>query len=116
MKFDQRRRQANGRGAFHRSEPQHPARLGIVHRFARLVSETDQPVRIVEQDGARRREVELLAVADEQLDAELLLELLHPRGDVRLHAVELFGRARDAARLHDGAEDLEVGQIHRSLS
>jgi hypothetical protein len=31
-----------------------------------------------------------------------------------LDAVELFGGARDAAGLHHRAEDMQVGQIHRS--
>jgi hypothetical protein len=58
--------------------------------------------------------VQLLAVANEQLDAKLRFELAHAGGDVGLHAVELLRRACDAARLHDGAEDVEIGQVHRS--
>src|SRR5262249_60405484 len=80
------------------------------------LGEIEQPVGIVEQKLPRGREVQLLAVADEQLDPELALELAHARGDVGLHAVELFGGTGDAAGLHHGAEDLEVAQVHRSHS
>ena len=41
-------------------------------------------------------------------------ELTHPGGDVGLDAVELFRGPRHAPGLHHGAEDVEVGQIHRS--
>ena len=117
MEFDQRLRQPDRRGALDRAEAQEPSRLGIVHRLARLVGEAEQAVGIVEQDRAGRRQVELFAVSEEQLDAEVLLELLDAGGDVRLHPAELLGGARDPAGLHHGTEYLEVGKIHgRSLS
>jgi hypothetical protein len=85
-----------------------------VHRLARLVGEIEQPVRVVEQQLAGRGEVQLFAIADEEVDAELGFELAHARGDVGLHAVELLRGAGDAARLYDGAKDVEIGQVHRS--
>jgi hypothetical protein len=74
----------------------------------------DQSVRVVEQELAGRGEMQALALAYEELDAQLGFELANARGDVGLHAVELFRRARHAAGLHHGAEDMEIGQIHRS--
>jgi hypothetical protein len=58
--------------------------------------------------------VQLLALADKQLDPEVGLKLAHAGGDVGLHTVELLGGARHAARLHHRAEDVEVAEIHRS--
>jgi hypothetical protein len=58
--------------------------------------------------------VQLLAVADKQLDPQIGLKLPHAGGDVGLHTVELLGGARHAAGLHHGAEDVEVPQVHRS--
>ena len=43
---------------------------------------------------AGRREVQALAFPNKEIDAEIGLELAHPRGDVRLHAMELLGGAR----------------------
>src|SRR5258706_10755713 len=44
----------------------------------------------------------------------MLLELLHAGGHVGLHAVQLRGRARDAALLRHGAEDVQRFQVERS--
>ena len=60
--------------------------------------------------------MQALAIADEQLDAEIGLELAHARGDVRLHPVEPLGGAGDAAGLYHRAEDVEIGEVHRSHS
>ena len=57
-----------------------------------------------------------LALADEEFDAEIVLQLPDAGGDVGLHAVEFFRRARDAALGDDGAENGQIGQIHRSLT
>jgi hypothetical protein len=52
-------------------------------------------------------------VAVEQRHSEPRLELLHPRGDVRLHAVQPGGGLGDPAGVGHGFEDLEGGQVHR---
>jgi hypothetical protein len=65
----------------------------------------DQAVRVVEQHDPGGRQLQPLAFAHEQRDAELLLELLHARRDVRLPAMKLAGGARNAAGAHDGLED-----------
>jgi hypothetical protein len=49
-----------------------------------------------------------LALADEQRDVEILLELADPRRHVGLHAVELRRGAGDAALADDGREDAQV--------
>ena len=112
--FVHRHRQAHRRGAFHGAEAQQPPRLGVVHGLARFLREVEQPVRVVEQQPSRGREMQLLAVADEQFNAKVGLKLAHAGGDIGLHAVELFRGARHAAGLHHGAEDVQVAEIHRS--
>src|SRR5262245_56515259 len=87
-----------------------------MQRLARLARKVEQAIGVVEQQLSGRREMQALALADEQIDAQLGLELAHARGHVRLHAVEPLGRARHAAGLHDRAEDMEIGEVHRSLS
>jgi hypothetical protein len=52
-----------------------------------------------------------LALADEQLNAEVGLELADAGGHIRLDAVEFFGRPRDAAGLHDRAENLQIAEV-----
>jgi hypothetical protein len=54
---------------------------------------------------AERRAV---GAAVEQFGPDLLLQLLDRIGDRRLRPVELAGRRREAASLHDGDEDLEL--------
>ena len=82
---------------------------------ARFLRQVEQAVGIVEQHLAVRRQMQLLAFADEQIDAEVLFELAHPRGHVGLHTIKPFGGARDVAFLHDRAEDAQIFKIHRSL-
>ena len=57
-----------------------------------------------------------LAFADEQGDAELLLELLDSGGHVGLHAIKFLRSPRNAAGVDDGTEDMQIGQFHRSHS
>ncbi len=56
-----------------------------------------------------------LALADEELDPEISLQLADAGGHVRLHPVELFRGPGDAAGLYHGSEDFQIAQIHRSL-
>ena len=112
----ERPRQAHGGGALHGAEAQHAARMLLVHRLARLAGQVEQAVGIAQQRAAGRRDVQALALADEELDAQVVLELADAGGDVGLHAVQLLGGARDAAGADDGAEDVQVDEIHRSQS
>ena len=100
------------RRALSGSQPQQPTRPGIVHRLTCFLGKIEQAIRVVEQQPACRREMHPFALADKELDAELRLELAHARGHVGLHAVKLFRGAGDASGLDDGAEDMQVGQIH----
>ena len=109
----ERLRQADRGRALHCAKAQRPARARIAHRVARFFGQRQQPVGVVEEHAARRRELHPPALADEQGDAEILLELLHPGGDVRLHAVKLQRGARDAAGAHHRLEDAEIGKLHR---
>src|SRR5262249_16402876 len=51
-------------------------------RLARVVCEVDEAVGVVEQDLARWRQMQPLAIADEERDAEVGFELAHARRDV----------------------------------
>jgi hypothetical protein len=112
MIFIQCLRQFHRGGAFHRAQAKQAARPGIAHRSASLVGECQQPVGVAEQRLSRRRQMQPLALADEQRDVEIFLELADSRRDIGLHAVEFFRCARNAAFADDGREDAEVGQIH----
>ena len=100
----ERLRQPHCGGALHRAKAQRAARTRARHRVARFLGQRQQPIGVVEQYAAFRRELHPPPFADEQGDAEILLELLDARRHVRLHAVQLLRGARDAAGAHDGAE------------
>ena len=86
-----------------------------MHGLARFAGEVQQSLRIAEHDLAGGRQMQPLALADEQRDAELLLQLLDSGGHVGLDAVEFLGGAGDPAGLDDGAEHLKIRQLHHSL-
>ena len=110
--FGERPGQAHRGRALHGAKAQHAARPGILHRLPRLLREVEQPVGIAEQHLACGREVQPLALPDEEGHAELLLELADASRDVGLDAVEAFRRAGDAALAGEGAEDPQGRKIH----
>jgi hypothetical protein len=59
--------------------------------------------------------VHALALADEQRDPKVLLQLPYARRHIGLDAMQTSRRARHAAFLRDGQEDAENGEIHSSL-
>lgn len=87
-----------------------------MHRLARLVGESQQLLGIGEEFAAAFGQAHALAVAQEQFDAQVLLELADPRGDVRLRSLQLLSGAGDAGFVGDRAEDFEGGKVHRSIS
>ena len=109
----QRLRQARGGGAFHCAQTQAAAGLAGVHRLAGLFSQRQQAVGIAAQRLAGRREHHALAFAQEQGGAQLLFELLHARGHVRLHATQPLSGTGHAALQGNGAEDCECGKVHK---
>ena len=84
-------------------------RLYVAGRARRSMAALENLERLCEKHLAGRRQMQLLADADEEIDAELVLKLADARRHVGLHAVELLRRAGDAAGLHHGAEYVEVG-------
>ena len=106
--FVQRCRQSDRRGAFHRAEAKQAARLRIAHRCSRLVGHREQALGIAEQCLSCWREMQPLALPDEQRDVEIILELADTRGDVRLDAIQVFRRTGDAALAYHGCEDAQV--------
>ncbi len=73
--------------------------------------------RLVEQDGARGRQLDPSRGADEQLDAQRGLERLDPLAQRRLRDVQALRGAREMQLLGDGDEVAEVSeQVHRASS
>ncbi len=107
--------QARRGRALHGAEPQPPVRMVLAHRVPRLVGQRQQALGIGQQGLAGRGQHQAAAVAREQRGAERRLQLPDAGGHVRLHAVELGRRARDAVFAHHGAEDRQCRQIHDSL-
>lgn len=87
-----------------------------MHRLTRLVGESQQLLGVGEEFAAAFGQAHALAVAQEQFDAQVLLELADPRGDVRLRSLQLLSGAGDAGFVGDCAEDFEGGKVHRSIS
>src|SRR5262245_27610050 len=115
MKDAERLRQADRGCALDGAKMQWPARRAVMDCVARFLRKVEQPVGILNQQFACGRQVQALSLANEQVDAEILLELPDPRCHVGLHAVELLGSARDPAFVDDRTEDAQIGQVHRSL-
>ena len=109
----ERLRQPDRGGAFHCAQAQRPARVRVAHGVARFFGERQQPVGVVDEHAALGGELHPPALADEERDAEIGLELLHPGGHIGLHAVKLLRGARDAAGAHHCAKDAEIGKLHR---
>ena len=80
----------------------------------RFVSQAQQAVGVGQQLVARRRKHEAAPLPMEQPLPEPLFQLPDARGDVRLHAVELVGRAHHAALGDNGAEVFQRVQINGS--
>ncbi|MDR6354849.1 hypothetical protein Q3H58_001520 [Pseudomonas psychrotolerans] len=81
----------DGRGAEHRAEHEGASRLAILHRAARLVGQGEQPMGVVQQAMPGSGQVQPLALAQEQLHAELFLQLAQARGEIGRYPVEPFG-------------------------
>ncbi|MNP49199.1 hypothetical protein D3C76_1433700 [compost metagenome] len=50
--------------------------------------------------------------ANEQRNAQIFLQLLDPRGQVRRHPMDVLRCGADAALLGDGFENLQLDKIH----
>lgn len=53
-----------------------------------------------------------MLLANEQVDAQILLQLLDARGQVRGHPVDVLRGGADAAVFGHCLEDLQLNQIH----
>jgi len=106
------RRQARGGGALEGTDAQHAARRAAPQRGTGLGRKREHALGVGEQRAPLRGELEAPAAAVEQLRAEARLELLHPRGDVRLHAVQARRGPGDAARLGHRFENLQRDEVH----
>ena len=114
--FAERTGQPHGRRALHGAQPQQAAGVLLVHGLASFAGKIQQAVGVAEQRAAGGRHVHALALADEELHAQVLFQLADARRDVGLHPMQLLGGAGDAAGADDSAENVQVDQIHRSQS
>ncbi|MNV56364.1 hypothetical protein D3C71_1486440 [compost metagenome] len=78
----QQRRQVGRRRAVHGPQHEVPSRLTATHGAQRFVAQGGHTVGIVQQHLACWRQLQALAFAQEQFDAQLLLELAQARGKV----------------------------------
>ncbi|MNR21082.1 hypothetical protein D3C85_1379610 [compost metagenome] len=97
--------------------PQHevPGRLAATHGGQRLVAQGRHAVGVVEQHLAGRRQLQALAFAQEQLDAQLLLKLAQARRQVRRHPMQALCSTGDRAFLGHGLEDTQLTELHDIL-
>ncbi|MNV72425.1 hypothetical protein D3C71_1655110 [compost metagenome] len=70
---------------------------------------------VLEEVPACGGQAQAALFADEQLHAQVLLQLLDTRGQVRRHPMDMLRGGTDAALLCHGLEDLQLHQVH-SLS
>jgi hypothetical protein len=73
-------------------------------------------LRVGQKSFAGAGERHAAAVAFEQRRTDLGFQRFHALGDVRLHRVELFGGAGDAAGAGDRGEGLDVAEFHGVVS
>ncbi|MNN21240.1 hypothetical protein D3C81_1345530 [compost metagenome] len=82
------------------------------HRRPGLLHQVENPSRVFKKTPPGRRQAQTAFLADKQINAQILLKLLDPRGQVRRHAMNLRGGGADAAVLGNGFEDFQLHQIH----
>src|SRR5919198_246845 len=108
------RRQPRRRRALERAELEEAVRRMALQRRLRLAREAQHALGVIEQHSSLGGEHEAAPLAVKELRAEALLELLHARGDVRLHTVQRRRRLGDAALLGNRLEDLQLDEVHDS--
>ena len=104
-----------GCAALHLSDPDLPRHLlvqrsqvlpGVLHQFQDLLGS-------LEQDHARVRQLQPASAADEQLNAQVLLQLPDLRGERRLADVKLAGSVCDVLLPGNRVEILKRLEIHK---
>ena len=80
--------------------------------LARLLGQGQQPVGIPAQSFARGREHHAPPFAQKKRGTQLLLQLLHTGGHIRLDAAQPLGSTRDAAFQGNGPKDFQRSKVH----
>ena len=110
---DQRQQRVHGTLVGADQDPSAAQVAQLAHGGLGLFAEAHQALRVVAQDAAGLGEGALLRGSVEQALAKLLLEAPNGLAHGWLRAVELGGRAREAALGGDGQKDLQFGQFHQ---
>ena len=81
----------------------------VLAQRLQLAADGPRPVEHADAELGRHRAP---AAANEELDAELGLELVHVPRDVRLHGVQPVGRRGERALLGHREQSLELAYVH----
>ncbi|MCY1553757.1 hypothetical protein D9M68_902730 [compost metagenome] len=102
----------DGGGAEHGTDDEIPRRLAATQRCLGLGLQGEHALGVTQQHLAGRRQLQALALAQEQLDAQGVLQLAQARGEVRRHPVQAACRPGDGALFGHGLEDTELAEFH----
>ena len=87
----------------------------LLDRNRGLVEDIQHPPRVAVQEGARFGQLDPLAEAVEQWEAQGLLQLLHLIGDGRLAQLQTLGGKAEAVQVGDGLERAQLAERDRSV-
>ncbi|MNL34848.1 hypothetical protein D3C87_1568430 [compost metagenome] len=102
---------AHRRGALQRPQGERALRLLARHCGPGFLDQVEDTPGIVEKTPPRRRQAQPTLLADKQVHAQVQLQLLDPRRQVRRHPMYMLGGHADTAVLGHGFENLELYQI-----
>jgi hypothetical protein len=113
METREQARQAHGGRGLHGADAQRAAGRALILRgLLGFAHQREDALGIGQQPLARGGQRHAAAVALEERQAELLLQLLDARGDVGGHGGDVARSRRDAARAGHGGEGGEAGEVH----
>ncbi|MNO90650.1 hypothetical protein D3C76_821750 [compost metagenome] len=107
----QQRGNPHRRGALQRAQGKGALGFFARHRGAGFLDQVENPPRVIEETPSGRRQAQAAFFTDEQVHAQVLLQLLDPRGQVRGHPMDVLCGHADAAVLGDSLENLELNQV-----
>lgn len=110
-KAGNQRHQRTAAEVFRHAQAQHPLGVLGAQRLTGFVGQPQQPPGVAEQAVALFRGQHLALAAVQQAAVQLLLEPQDLLADGRLRQVQVFGCAREVARIHHGDKAAQQDQI-----